>query len=88
MDNITNKISMPEMIDEEDLEIWAYYKAKKLLIEQSGGFGRIEFKFQNNGFGTQLGTKGYSITDKARKKQKPNRRPDMRYAAAPSNYSK
>lgn len=88
MDNIANKISMPEMIDEEDLEIWAYYKAKKQLIAQSGGHGRIEFKFQDDGYGIRLGTKGFSVTDKARKRAKPNnRRPDMRYAA-PSNYDK
>lgn len=87
MDTVQHAV-MPEMVDEEDLEVWAYYKSKKHLIDQSGGFGRIEFKFQNDGYGTRLGTKGYSVTDRARKKVKPSRRQDMRYAAPSANYDK
>ncbi len=81
--DIAQSAIMPDMVDEEDLEIWAYLKSKKNLIIQEGGFGRIELKFLEG----RLGTKGYSVTHKARKKIKPNyRRNDMQYAAPSVNY--
>lgn len=61
MDIAQNAI-MPEMSDKDDLEVWAYYKAKKLLIAQSGGVGKIEFRFHNpNSSGMRLITKGYFV---------------------------
>jgi hypothetical protein len=61
--DIAQSTIMPDMVDEEDLEIWAYYKSKKSEIAQAGGYGRIEFRFHNpNGDGMKLTTKGYYVT--------------------------
>jgi hypothetical protein len=69
-----NSSILPTGPNDEDLEMYAYLQSSKRLIEREGGHGRVEFKFQNDGQGMRLGTKTYSITNRAYKHKRPSKR--------------
>jgi len=77
-----NNTVLPSNASDEDLELYAYLQYGKSVIEKEGGHGRIEFRFLNEGHGMRLATKGYSITDKAYKHRRPNKRYGLYNATA------